>query len=98
MLEAVRNHAVQREMTLDEMVAAERELDAANTERLEAINRQGKMVGGIDTHLLQMLIEQLLPAKPIALARLTHQHWLASELDRIEANLRKQALTQGVTP
>lgn len=96
MLEAVSN--VSREMTLDELIAAERELQVSNDERLRAINRQGKVVGGVDTHLLQELIEQLLPAKAKAQARHRHQVWLARELDEIEANLRKQALTQGVTP
>lgn len=84
-------------MTLDELFAAERELDASNAERLRAINRQGKMVSGVDTHLLQELVEKLLPAKAIAEARHAHQVWLSLELDAIEANLRKQALTEGVT-
>lgn len=69
------------------------QLKQSNQQRLAEINARGKMVSGIDTDLVEKLVEQLLTPEQIARAHHNHQMWLAATLDEIEANLRKQALT-----
>ena len=72
-------------------------LIAENEQRLERLNSQGRMVGGIDEHythlLLEYLISELAPGR-LEEVKLEQQTWLSSELNRIEAAVRTMALTQ----
>lgn len=78
--------AIRNEPTLEQ-------LEQSNQERLHAINARGKTVSGIDTKLVELLLEQILPPDAIARAHRAHAVWLAATLDEIEANLRKRVFT-----
>jgi hypothetical protein len=69
------------------------ELATRNVGRLAALNQQGVQVGGVDTHYLGCLLEQLCTPEQIDEAQEAHDIWLDVELDQIETAIRRRVLT-----
>ncbi len=79
-------------LNLEERTALEEECQG----RTMALAQQGAMIPGIGTRLIIELLNELLTPEQEANAKENWLYWLADQLDKAEAEVRKRMLASGI--